>query len=43
MNTKTTVKDPELNYKCLRREADKVKQNKAIFNRQEMLTNIFKR
>jgi hypothetical protein len=37
------VKDPKPDYKCLGREAGKVRQDKAVFNRQEVLTNIFKR
>jgi hypothetical protein len=37
------MKNPELNYKCLRRKADKVRQNKAVFSRQEVLTDIFER
>jgi hypothetical protein len=36
------MKDPEPDYKCLGREADKVKQDRAVFSRQEVLTNIFK-
>jgi hypothetical protein len=36
------VEDPELNYKCLKREAGKVRQDKAVFSRQEVLTNIIK-
>jgi hypothetical protein len=43
ISTKAAVKDPEPDYKCLEREAGKIGQNKAVFNRQEMLTNIFKR
>jgi hypothetical protein len=37
------VKDLELDYKCLGRKAGKVRQNKAVFGGQEVLTNIFKR
>jgi hypothetical protein len=37
------MKDPEPDYKCLEREASKVKQDKAVFNRQKVLTNIFER
>jgi hypothetical protein len=37
------VEDPKLDYKCLRKEVGKVKQNKAVFGRQEVLTNIFRR
>jgi hypothetical protein len=28
---KAAVKDLKLDYKCLKREADKVKQDKAVF------------
>jgi hypothetical protein len=37
------MEDPEPDYKCLRRKAGKVRQDKAVFGRQEVLTNIFKR
>jgi hypothetical protein len=37
------VKDLELDYKCLKRKADEVGQDKAVFGRQKVLTNIFKR
>jgi hypothetical protein len=37
------VKDPEPDYKCLGKEADKIGQDKAVFDRQEVLTNIFER
>jgi hypothetical protein len=37
------MKDPKPDYKCLRREVSKVRQNKAVFNRQKVLTDIFKR
>jgi hypothetical protein len=37
------VEDPEPDYKCLRREADKIRQNRAVFGGQEVLTDIFKR
>jgi hypothetical protein len=37
------VEDPKLDYKCLGREADGVGQDKAVFGRQEVLTDIFKR
>jgi hypothetical protein len=37
------VKDLKPDYKCLGREADKIGQNRAVFNGQEVLTNIFKR
>jgi hypothetical protein len=41
--TKATIKDLEPDYKYLKRKAGKVRQNKAVFNRQKVLTNIFKR
>jgi hypothetical protein len=41
--TKAAVEDPEPDYKCLKKKADKVGQNRAVFGRQEVLTNIFKR
>jgi hypothetical protein len=41
--TKAAVEDPEPDYKCLRRKAGKIKQNRAVFSRQKVLTNIFKR
>jgi hypothetical protein len=37
------MEDLELDYKYLRREVGEVRQDKAVFGRQEMLTNIFKR
>jgi hypothetical protein len=37
------VEDLEPDYKCLKREAGKVKQDKAVFDRQKVLTNIFER
>jgi hypothetical protein len=37
------VEDPEPDYKCLRKKAGGVKQDKAVFSRQEVLINIFKR
>jgi hypothetical protein len=40
---KAAVKNLELNYKCLRKEADKVKQDRAVFSRQKVLTDIFRR
>jgi hypothetical protein len=39
----TAVKDLKPDYKCLRKEADKIKQNRAVFNRQKVLTDIFER
>jgi hypothetical protein len=41
--TKAAVKDPEPDYKCLEREANKVRQDRAVFGGQEVLTNIFER
>jgi hypothetical protein len=40
--TKAAIKDPEPDYKCLKRKAGKVGQNRAVFDRQEVLTNIFR-
>jgi hypothetical protein len=37
------MEDPEPDYKCLRREAGRVKQNRAVFSGREVLTDIFKR
>jgi hypothetical protein len=37
------VEDPEPDYKCLGREAGKVGQDRAVFGRQEVSTDIFKR
>jgi hypothetical protein len=37
------VKDLKPDYKCLEKKADKVEQNKAVFDRQKVLINIFKR
>jgi hypothetical protein len=37
------VKDLEPDYKCLEREAGKVRQDKAVFGRREVLTDIFER
>jgi hypothetical protein len=37
------VKDLKPDYKCLEKKADKVRQNKAVFGRQEVLTDIFGR
>jgi hypothetical protein len=37
------VEDPELDYKCLKREADKIGQDKAVFSRQKVLIDIFRR
>jgi hypothetical protein len=41
--TKAAVKDLKPDYKYLKRKAGKVRQDKAVFDRQEVLTNIFKR
>jgi hypothetical protein len=41
IGTKTAVEDLELDYKCLRRKASEVKQDKAVFDKQKVLTNIF--
>jgi hypothetical protein len=37
------VKDLEPDYKCLEREVDEIKQDKAVFSRREVLTDIFER
>jgi hypothetical protein len=37
------VKDPEPDHKCLRKEASKIKQDKAVFGRQKVSTDIFER
>jgi hypothetical protein len=37
------VEDLKLDYKCLKREANKIRQDKAVFDRQKVLTDIFKR
>jgi hypothetical protein len=37
------VKDPEPDYKYLRKKASKVRQNRAVFGGQKVLTDIFKR
>jgi hypothetical protein len=37
------VKDPKPDYKCLRKEAGKIRQNRAVFGGQEVLTDIFER
>jgi hypothetical protein len=37
------MKDLKLDYKCLKREADKVGQDRVVFGRQEVLINIFRR
>jgi hypothetical protein len=37
------VEDPEPDYKCLGREAGGIRQNRAVFSRQEVLKDIFER
>jgi hypothetical protein len=37
------VKDPKLDYKCSGRKAGKVGQDRAVFGRREVLTDIFER
>jgi hypothetical protein len=37
------VKDPEPDYKCLGKEADKIRQDRAVFDGREVLTDIFER
>jgi hypothetical protein len=37
------VEDPEPDYECLRKEAGKVEQNRAVFGEREVLTDIFRR
>jgi hypothetical protein len=37
------VKDLKPDYECLRRKVSKVRQDKAVFSGQEVLTNIFER
>jgi hypothetical protein len=37
------VKDPEPDHKCPERKAGKVGQDRAVFSRREVLTDIFKR
>jgi hypothetical protein len=37
------VEDPKPDYKCLGKEAGKVRQDRAVFGGQEVLTDIFKR
>jgi hypothetical protein len=36
------MEDPEPDYKCLGKEADRVGQDRAVFGRQEVLTDIFR-
>jgi hypothetical protein len=43
IGTKAAVEDLKPDYKCLEREADKVGQDRAVFGRQEVLTDIFER
>jgi hypothetical protein len=37
------MEDPELDHKCLGREAGEVGQDRAVFSRQKVLIDIFKR
>jgi hypothetical protein len=37
------VEDLKPDYKYLRKKANKIRQNKAVFGRQKVLINIFKR
>jgi hypothetical protein len=37
------VEDPELDYKCLKRKAGKIGQDRAVFGGQEVSTDIFRR
>jgi hypothetical protein len=37
------VEDPEPDYKCLGKKAGKVGQDRAVFDGQEVLTDIFER
>jgi hypothetical protein len=37
------VKDLKPDYKCLKRKVNKVKQDKAVFGGQKVLTDIFGR
>jgi hypothetical protein len=41
--TKAAVKDPEPDHKCLGKEAGEVGQDRAVFGRQEVSTDIFGR
>jgi hypothetical protein len=43
VSIKAAVKDLKPDYKCLRKETDKVGQDRAVFNKQKVLTDIFKR
>jgi hypothetical protein len=43
MGTKAAVEDPKPDYKCLERKTGKIRQDRAVFSRQEILTNIFGR
>jgi hypothetical protein len=35
------VEDPELDHECLGKKAGEVEQDRAVFGRQEVLTDIF--
>jgi hypothetical protein len=37
------VEDPEPDYKCLGKKVGKVRQDRAVFGGQKVLTDIFKR
>jgi hypothetical protein len=43
IGTKAAVEDPEPDYKCLGRKVGKVRQDRAVFNRQKVSTDIFER
>jgi hypothetical protein len=36
------VENPKLDYKYLKKEAGKVEQDRVVFGRQKVLTDIFK-
>jgi hypothetical protein len=37
------VEDSELDYKCLEKKAGEIKQDRAVFSRQKVITDIFER
>jgi hypothetical protein len=37
------MKDPEPDYKYLKKKAGKIKQDRAVFSEQKVLTDIFRR
>jgi hypothetical protein len=43
IGTKAAVKDPKPDYKCLGRKVGGVGQDKAVFGKQKVLTDIFGR